>query len=118
MAEGRRSRRRLEADLASARSDADRARAHYALALFHDNNSREAEAIPHYRRALALGLPTETASAAWAWLASSLWKSGAPEPALEAIARTRQETKSPQLAAFLARLERRIRKGPTERAKR
>jgi tetratricopeptide (TPR) repeat protein len=110
MAPRRRSRRALEAELAGASTKAEEAQAHYALALFHDNNSREAEAIPHYRRALELGLPAKVASAAWAWLASSLWKTGSPGAALDALAQSRSHADDPKLLEFIGRLERRIRR--------
>lgn len=38
---------KLEGDLLRARSRSATARAHFRLAVFHDNNSREGEAIPH-----------------------------------------------------------------------
>ena len=62
----------------SARSRSDRAIAHYNLGLFHDNNGREAEAIPHYEAPLELGLDGAAQSQALAWLASSLYKTGGP----------------------------------------
>jgi hypothetical protein len=68
----RRSRARLEESLARASSRSDLAEAHFQLALFHDNNSREAEAIPHYRTALEYGLAGEQRAECLAWLASSL----------------------------------------------
>ena len=55
----RRSRRLLENEIEHATDQLDRARAHYELALFLDNNSREAEAIPNYQAALASGLDGE-----------------------------------------------------------
>ena len=52
----RRSLASLTAALNRARTQSDEARAHYDLGLFHDNNGREAQAIPHYRKALKLGI--------------------------------------------------------------
>jgi Flp pilus assembly protein TadD len=54
----------------------------YWLAVTLDNRGREAEAIPAYRQALALGLPPELATNGWAWLGSSLRKTGHPDEAL------------------------------------
>lgn len=107
----RRSRRALEAAVASARDPAERARACYALALFHDNNGREAEAIPLYREALALGVPVAVAAEAHAWLASSLVKTGAPHDAAREALRARELTRDPALLGFLDGLDRRIRWG-------
>ena len=93
----------------AATSDQDRAQAHYALALFHDNNSREAEAIPHYEAALAHGLAGEQRAECLAWLASSLYKTGRPADALNRLRGAREATTSEDLMRFLAGLERRAR---------
>ena len=37
-------------------ADDSRARAHFELAVFHDNNGREAEAVPQNEAAIGLGL--------------------------------------------------------------
>ncbi|HUZ13624.1 MAG TPA: tetratricopeptide repeat protein [Caulobacteraceae bacterium] len=108
MAAVRRRRQALEAAVAAAENPSAIAKARYALAIFHDNNGREASAIPHYRSAIALGLPEPEDAAAWAWLASSLWKTGAAAEAAEAIARSRALAPSPAIARFLEGLERRI----------
>jgi tetratricopeptide (TPR) repeat protein len=109
MPKSRRNRRQLEEALAAARSGAaNKARAHYALALFHDNNSREAEAIPHYKRAIALGLSRPVKAQALAWLASSLYKTGFPEEALATLKKAKRLASNPQLRGFLEGLERRI----------
>jgi tetratricopeptide (TPR) repeat protein len=76
--------------------------------LFHDNNSREAEAIPHYKRAIALELPRLVKAQALAWLASSLYKTGSPEEALATFKKAKRLASDPQLRLFLERLERRI----------
>jgi hypothetical protein len=105
----RRSRQALETAVAAASSDAEEAQAHYALALFHDNNGREAEAIPHYEAALAHGLAGEQSAECLAWLASSLYKTGRSADALERLRAAREATQSSELMRFLAGLERRIR---------
>ncbi len=86
------------------------AAAHYELALFHDNNSREAEAIPHYRQAIELGLSHSDEANATAWLASSLHKTGKPECALYQLAESRQLNQDESLSRFLNGLEQRIRR--------
>ena len=82
----------------------------YRLAVFHDNNGREGEAIPHYRRALALGLDGETKVRAVAWLASSLYKNGR----LGASMRYTEEALSMRcpadLRGFLLGLQKRVRR--------
>jgi tetratricopeptide (TPR) repeat protein len=108
----RRNRALLEEALAAARGAAAKASAHYALALFHDNNSRESEAIPHYKRALVLGLPRPIKAQALAWLASSLYKTRYPEEALATLAKAMRLTSDPQLRRFLDGLERRISRSP------
>jgi hypothetical protein len=105
----RRSRQALEAVVAAASSDADKAQAHYELALFQDNNGREAEAIPHYEAALAHGLHGEQRAECLAWLASSLYKTGRPGEALERLHEARGATANEALMQFLVGLERRVR---------
>jgi tetratricopeptide (TPR) repeat protein len=104
----RRNRSQLEAALAAAQTQYDKALAHYRLGLFHDNNSREAEAVPHYETAIELGLPHDTEAHAFAWLASSLHKTGFPDRALGALQRASALTTDSPLQRFLGRLERRI----------
>ena len=84
--------------------------AYYQLALFHDNNTREAEAIPNYKRALRLGLSGETRAQAFAWLASSFHKTGRPRRAMNSLAQSRAATRDAALKKFLDDLERRIRR--------
>jgi tetratricopeptide (TPR) repeat protein len=105
----RRSRAALERAIGLARSRRARALAYFRLALFHDNNSRETDAILNYERALRLGLPRALEAQALAWLASSLYKTGRPRRALAALARSRKLARSAQLRKFLDRLARRIR---------
>jgi tetratricopeptide (TPR) repeat protein len=104
----RRNGNRLATALASAQTPEDQALAHYRLGLFHDNNSREAAAIPHYEEALALGLPPDIEASALAWLASSLYKTGFPDRALAALRQASALTPDPSLQRFLGGLERRI----------
>ena len=106
----RRNRSRLEKAVLQATGNDQLAAAHYELALFHDNNSREAEAIPHYRQAIELGLSHSDEANATAWLASSLHKTGKPECALFELAKVRQLNPDPSLSRFLNGLEQRIRK--------
>ncbi len=84
------------------------ARAHYELGLFHDNNGREGQAIPHYREALVLGLVPTVVPEALAWLASSLFKTGKPEEASLKAFQALGLTTDPSLKGFLVRLLRRI----------
>ena len=104
-----RSRVRLEAAVRAATTPDELAHAHFDLALFHDNNGREAEAIPHYEAALAHGLAGEQRAECLAWLASSLYKTGRPDEALERVGHAREATESRELMRFLAGLERRVR---------
>ena len=110
----RRSLAALTAALTQATTQGERARAHYDLGLFHDNNGREARAIPHYRKALDLGIDPGVVPEALAWLASSLYKTGDPA---EASARATQAlglTADPALKTFLIRLLRRIDRAANE----
>ena len=81
----RRNRKKLEQAIEGARDERTMAVACFALAVFHDNNSREAEAIPLYRKALKLGLERKERAEALAWLASSLYKTGKVQEALGCI---------------------------------
>ena len=63
------------------------AAAWFWLATTLNNLSREAEAIPAYRRALDLGLTPNLQPKALTWLASSLAKTGQPAEATELLAR-------------------------------
>lgn len=104
----RRSLAGLTAVLKRATTRGGQARAHYELGLFHDNNGREARAIPHYREALALGIDPAVVPEALAWLASSLYKTGQPEEALVTARRALRLTQDPSLERFLVGLLRRI----------
>ena len=72
----RRSLASLTSALDQASTKSAKAHAHFNLALFHDNNGREAQAIPHYKSAIALGVDSAVEPKALAWLASSLYKTG------------------------------------------
>jgi tetratricopeptide (TPR) repeat protein len=106
----RRNRVQLEQAIADARTRQAKALAHFQLALFHDNNSRERDAIPHYEAALRLGLDSQRRADTLAWLASSLYKTGQPRTALKKIEAARSLTRDSSLRAFLEGLERRVRR--------
>jgi cyanophycin synthetase len=71
----------------------------------HDSAGREQEAIPHYERALALGLPEELEPRCLLQLASSLRNAGRPGDALrtfdDAISRFPDDAALPLFRAFL-----------------
>lgn len=104
----RRSQAGLTAALELATTRGGQARAHYELGLFHDNNGREARAIPHYREALALGIDAGVVPEALAWLASSLFKTGHPTEAALRAGQALRLTMDPSLEGFLRRLLLRI----------
>ena len=115
---GRTRKRRSLASLTSALERSStrsaKARAHYALALFHDNNGREAQAIPHYREALALGVAPTIEPKAHAWLASSLHKTGHSAEAREEAFEALRLAKHDGLGRFVMRLLGRIDRGASE----
>jgi hypothetical protein len=98
----------LEAAVKRASTARERAVALYQLALFHDNNSREVLAIPHYQKALRAGLQNEQRAQALAWLASSLYKTDQPRKALSRLHQARAVAKGRALRKFLDGLEARI----------
>ena len=104
----RRSLAALTAAVDQATSRSEQARAHYDLGLFHDNNGREAQAIPHYREALTLEIDPAVVPEALAWLASSLFKTGQPKEASATARRALRRTHDPSLEMFLVGLLRRI----------
>jgi Tetratrico peptide repeat len=104
----RRSARQLEDAIGAARSQREKALAYFNLALFHDNNSRERDAIRNYLNAIRFGLPRATTAEALAWLASSLYKTGAPRAAMTRLNQSVRITSDPELLQFLAGLRRRI----------
>jgi hypothetical protein len=98
----------LSVAIDAARTRRERALGFYNLALFHDNNSRERQAIPNYQSALRLGLNGEVRAQAYAWLASSFYKTGQRHSALRALSAARLATREGALRKFLDGLERRI----------
>lgn len=106
----RRNKKDLESRIQQAKTKYDKAIANFKLALFHDNNNRENEAIPYYKSAISLGLDTETKSEALAWLASSLFKTNQSKEAIGVLRKSRKLTKSKELLIFLEGLEQRIKK--------
>ena len=104
----RRSRKALEAAISESTTAAGRARAYYELGLFHDNNGREAAAIPCYEAALALGLDAATRARCLAWLASSLYKTGRPAEAMSRASEAETLATDVKLSRFLRGLKRRI----------
>ena len=94
-------------------TDDSRAIAPFELALFHDNNGREAEAVPHYEAAISLGLDKKRNAEALAWLASSLYKTGRPHDAIQRLMQARAVAQDTGLHRFLDRLERRINRSLT-----
>ena len=110
----RRSLAGLTAALERATTRGGQARAHYELGLFHDNNGREAQAIPHYRKALELGIDAGVVPEALAWLASSLFKTGHPTEAALRAGQALRLTVDPSLEGFLRRLLLRIERADDE----
>lgn len=104
-----RNRKKLEKAIAEGKSKKRKAIAYYNLGLFHDNNGREAEAIPNYLQAIKLGLKENLRSKALAWLASSLYKTKKPREALKRVAESRRIADD-KLKKFLIGLESRIKK--------
>ena len=104
----RRSLKHLQDAVVAASTDREKAVALYELAVFHDNNGREAAAIPHYRRAIKLGLDVGTREKAMAWLASSLYKTGRPFAAMQYVDQAIAADCPPELMQFLVSLRRRI----------
>jgi tetratricopeptide (TPR) repeat protein len=104
----RRTTQRLLQALDEAKTSGQKAKAHYALGLFHDNNNRESEAIPYYRKAIRHGLSREFESMARAWLASSLYKTGSLQEAVKQCDRARKMARNPKLIKFLDGLRARI----------
>jgi tetratricopeptide (TPR) repeat protein len=104
----RRNRTKLEEAIEKAKTSHAKALAYYRLGLFHDNNSREAEAIPNYEKALKLGLDNKLKAEALAWLASSFYKTGQLKKALASLKLSRRLTKNKKLQDFLNSLRQRI----------
>ncbi len=111
----RRSLASLQSALDQAATKSTKVDAHFNLALFHDNNGREAQAIPHYRSALALGMDSAVEPKALAWLASSLYKTGHDSEARRQALRALSLSKDPALSGFLTRLLRHTDRGASDR---
>ena len=104
----KRSRTQLEFAVSVAKNAKIKAMAYYNLGIFHDNNAREALALPNYRKALSLGLSGVTKSRCFAWFVSSLYKTGKYKEALRNIQQSQKITKDKQLLKFLTSLKQRI----------
>jgi hypothetical protein len=104
----RRSRRDLEERLTALPRGPELASAFYELALFHDNNSREVDAIPHYAAALLLDLDATKRPYCLAYLASSLYKTGRFGDAMKRADKALGESTDPDLTRFVTRLLSRI----------
>lgn len=104
----RRSVQQLACAIEQAQTNEERARAYYHLAVFHDNNGREAKAIPNYERALELGLEHTTRVEVLAWLASSLSKTGWLQEAAVRAGEAEALVEDQELRSFLLGLQRRI----------
>jgi tetratricopeptide (TPR) repeat protein len=105
----RRNRDALERAVDAALTNSEMSLARYNLALFHDNNSREAEAIPHYEAALELGLSGPLRARCLAFLASSLMKTGREQEAHGRAQEAAELADEPDLMRFIAGLMKRIR---------
>jgi len=104
----RRTVRQLEIALHRATTRREKALAHFHLAIFHDNNGREEIAISHYMIALHLGLDGKRKSEAYAWLASSLYKTGQPKQARKHLMQSLRLARDAELKNFLVGLERKF----------
>jgi hypothetical protein len=98
----------LQQRVTRAKTKNAKAIAYFQLAVFHDNNSREAKAIPSYLAAIRLGLPPRTRAKALAWLASSLYKTDSPAAALRYVRQSLRSATGSDLVTFAKGLERRI----------
>jgi tetratricopeptide (TPR) repeat protein len=104
----RRTSQQLIQAIKTAKTRNQKAKAWYDLALFHDNNSRESEAIPSYRKAIRIGLNKELETMARAWLSSSLYKTGYAREAAKQCDRALKTADNPRLLTFLNGLKNRI----------
>jgi tetratricopeptide (TPR) repeat protein len=104
----RRNRDALERAVDAALTNSEMSLARYNLALFHDNNSREAEAIPHYEAALELGLSGPLRARCLAFLASSLMKTGREQEARGRAQEAAELADEPDLMRFIGGLMKRI----------
>jgi tetratricopeptide (TPR) repeat protein len=104
----RRSLKQLQCAAETASGKREKALAIYELGLFHDNNSREAKAIPNYQKAIRLGLDKKYEAMARVWLASSFLKTGQPELALKEHRRAFKLAKDARLRKFVMSLEKEL----------
>jgi len=104
----RRNKKQLDTSIRLATNKQDKALAYYNLGVFHDNNSRELEAIPNYLEAIKLGLDDDTKAKALAWLASSLYKTDKPKEGFEKLKQSQEIATDKSLIKFLTGLEKRI----------
>ena len=104
----RRTAHQLVQALHAAKTSTQKANAFYDLAVFHDNNNRESEAIPFYQKAIRLGLGRKIETMARAWLASSLYKTGNIPEAKKQCERAQKMARDPELLKFLEGLHGRI----------
>jgi tetratricopeptide (TPR) repeat protein len=104
----RRSLKQLKCAVETASDKREKALAIYELGLFHDNNSREAAAIPNYQKAIQLGLDKNHEVMARTWLASSFLKTGQPELALKECHRAFKLAKNARLREFVMSLEKKL----------
>lgn len=104
----KRNRKQLEMAVQVAKGQREKAIACYHLGVFHDNNSRESEAIPFYKQALRLGLDREIKAKTLTWLASSLYKTGKAGSALRYAKQAKDFKDNKSLIRFIERLIKRI----------
>ena len=105
-----RNRKKLEETIIKAKTAEKKAKAYYNLGVFHDNNSREIEAIPHYERAIKLGFDQQTKAKALAWLASSLYKTDNSAKGFKKVKESLALTTDEKLKKFLLGLRQRIKR--------
>ncbi len=104
----RRTIRKLEGRVTSAKNRAERARAFYRLGMFHDENSRGEEAISNYEKALHFGLTGQMKAQALAWLASRLYKIERHKEAQLRVVKALAVARDARLKRFLLGLNRKI----------
>ena len=94
----------LTVALERATSQSAKAPARFDLGLILDINGREAQAIPHYRKSLELGIDPAVIPDALAWLASSLRKRWQPTEASLRAGEALRLSPDPSLREFMVRL--------------
>ena len=106
----KRNKEQLEERIIKARNIRSKAIAYYNLAVFHDNNAREAKAIPNYLNALKFGMESKIKAKCLAWLASSLYKTNKPKAGLQRCREAMKINKDKKLQKLLIGLKKRIQK--------